>query len=1018
MAFNACYVIKYTIFLNFIYFALYTSACLPTEKDNVCPCNKDEDCQIFTGINTKFKMTYKPECGENRKCINTFSKYGCLSGYSFEKAMIEYMKDLEFKSRLEKAKEGLPLKLEDLENRNCNDKEHNRKCRVCLPGDFDTQHCTNYTSVSIYKNYTLKILSQNWLSTQLIGQLAQIFAVEILKLPTIFVFDNKNYKKKSDAKSNYYGDEPNAKNPNIIHSKGFYEDYLDKPMYGRDNNQAYNLGSIAMCNDAKNSRNNNCGDAMMEVWRTLDQQITADITNLRPMPLGITGQIGLYIPRYLVDMYPDLASYRGFTEKYRKRNAKIFKYPITWNDYCVNYYNSSSNSSSVDNVERICPIPAKYMKDYKDDYYKRNDKNEIVYGGYFVADDDIGYLTTIDLCGWSEYSKIMFHGNNISIGYKGRNNSTRGGYTLKHIDQILSASAENDEAFFMWWWKPDVLPFEVKLNKESHEMIRVAFPPSTSNCREQQGKISAHKVNGEIKGVCYVEKNKTIIDTKYKDSSCDYNADPLDKVISNLLIREGKNLAGALYYDDNVSKPSYDFLKHFMINDELLEEIIVKFLKMKKEVLDSGKPIKSVEQYLINQAVCEFARIKMDTYLEDGKEKKESARNVLSMMQGWIKGVNEKYLAPNVEAFYDRTDFIRYLFLIFQILAILGIVFCIALATLVWKNRKTNKEIKRNQPLYTMVILSGCILIYIHVLLLMTEPSHDSKSKTPGTIHCIASRFCLHLGIVVALVPLFVILGTITKLLIASSRRMSKHRGSREARYMVYKTVIGLSFTMIYCIVWTIVEWDNSSEPQLKFSTLDVDGKKIFIYRAHCEVYTGPNETDRFKTIITCLEAFLLLYGVKLAMANRNVHIKEFNSSKPVAFSLYNIMFSQAIPLLLSLQFIRFEGDGSSIDLFFGMALWWSTTVLVIFYYFPKVAKVVNSSCKKINRSIPSTNAMIRSLRTANSSRASSINSESEDTTNNSQETNISHIEVSNPAFNLELTKKNPSKKDSIKNKV
>ena len=52
------------------------------------------------------------------------------------------------------------------------------------------------------------------------------------------------------------------------------------------------------------------------------------------------------------------------------------------------------------------------------------------------------------MCGWSEYSKIMFHGNNISIGYKGQNNSTRGGYELKHIEQILYASAENDEAFF------------------------------------------------------------------------------------------------------------------------------------------------------------------------------------------------------------------------------------------------------------------------------------------------------------------------------------------------------------------------------------------------------------------------------------------------------------------------------------------------------------------------------------------------------------------------------------------
>ena len=105
-----------------------------------------------------------------------------------------------------------------------------------------------------------------------------------------------------------------------------------------------------------------------------------------------------------------------------------------------------------------------------------------------------------------------------------------------------------------------------------------------------------------------------------------------------------------------------------MINDELLEEIIMKFLKMKKEVLDSGKPIKSVEQYLINQAVCEVARIEMDTDLEDDTKETGSARNVLTMMQGWMKGVNEKYLAPNDEAFYERTDFIHYLFLIFQII--------------------------------------------------------------------------------------------------------------------------------------------------------------------------------------------------------------------------------------------------------------------------------------------------------------------------------------------------------------
>ena len=150
MAFNACYVIKYTIFLNFIYFALYTSACLAPTKNNICPCKKDDDCQIFTGINTTFKMTYKPECDEKKgKCINTFSKYGCLSGYFVETAIKESktldMSDLEFKSRLEKAKEGLPLKLEDLENRNCNDKEHNRKCRVIIyNGNFEWLYINIY----------------------------------------------------------------------------------------------------------------------------------------------------------------------------------------------------------------------------------------------------------------------------------------------------------------------------------------------------------------------------------------------------------------------------------------------------------------------------------------------------------------------------------------------------------------------------------------------------------------------------------------------------------------------------------------------------------------------------------------------------------------------------------------------------------------------------------------------------------------------------------------------------------
>ena len=47
-------------------------------------CTKNEDCQIFkpgSGI----KMLYPPECDvETKRCVNTFSKYGCLRSEGFD----------------------------------------------------------------------------------------------------------------------------------------------------------------------------------------------------------------------------------------------------------------------------------------------------------------------------------------------------------------------------------------------------------------------------------------------------------------------------------------------------------------------------------------------------------------------------------------------------------------------------------------------------------------------------------------------------------------------------------------------------------------------------------------------------------------------------------------------------------------------------------------------------------------------------------------------------------------------
>ena len=874
-------------------------ACLPKRPGNFCPCETHEDCQLFTPDTAGYKFFKdKAKCDmEAKKCVNVYSEGGC-----------EVTNFLAKQKSIHRAVEGLQSRLNAAEiDPQFKIDAYKRSC-LSASDNF----CTNYTRETIYRNTTLKILVQNWLSAQMSAQLVQIILVEVLKIPTSLV----------------HVIEEEGKADDVVHTKGFYEDHVGKALH-TDAPKAYNLKTVEKCNNSTNSQAGVCADMMMEVWRTIDSQIaTAKYSNTRKIPYGPQGQIGLYVPRWVVDENPDLASYRGFKngEIQRKlRNKNLFPLPVSWSDYCTKYVGQQGVGY---NVTRVCPIPDKFQADYSHRYYFKDSAGDVLYGGYFASGNNssAGYLSTIDYCDWGEYSKFMFKKNDLLIDYGGPGNN-RNGYYLNDMYDIPQAAKENKVGFIMFWWQPEILPVDLKASDKRYEMVRIQFPPNTVVCRNDRNK--AYNDN-----LCEAEKR--INSSRYDNAGCDWAADPLRKVVSERMVNNSKDLDAEIFHQlqADLKNPIYRLMQGFKVNNELLDQMFRAFLDLKKDV-KVHKDIGQIEQMLINHAVCKIATAT--------DVPKDAMIHIEDMWQQTLAGIPSRYILPDVKLFQQRHDFLSICFLICQILVATTFAFCIAMAVLVWKHKDKN-SIKRAQPSYTMVILSGCALIFIHVFLSLMEP--NANNEVAGSAHCIASRFCRHVGIFATIVPLFVILNTITNIVKKSSKRFNKKRGQHAAKAMLCKTVISLCFINAYCITWTLVDSIRSVprfKPVQKYSAVLKGENEQFLVRTECRAYEG---NDPFFAIISTIEGLFLVWGVFTAIRNGGVR-KEFNTSKPVAFAMYNAGFTMFIPLLVNAKVIRFY-DGSTIALIHAMATWWIFSILIVFYY--KIVFLIADSAKSTKR--------------------------------------------------------------------
>ncbi len=877
-------------------------ACLPKRPGNFCPCETNEDCQLFRANTLSYKLFEgKAKCDtEAKKCVNVYNEGGCEVTNFLAKQKSIYQAVEALQSRLNAVESDPQFKNEAYK-------------RSCLTEN--DRFCTHYTRKTIYRNTTLKILVQNWLSAQMSAQLVQLILVEVLKIPTVLV----------------HVIEEDGKADDVVHTKGFYEEYLGKALH-TDAPKAYNLKTVEKCNNSTNSQAGVCADMMMEVWRTIDSQIgNGKYSNTRKVLYGAQGQIGLYVPRWVVDENPDLASYRGFKSgdiQRKLRNKNLFPLPVSWSDYCTNYV--GQQGVGYINVTRICPIPDRFQANHNHSYYFQDAAGKVFYGGYFESGNNssAGYLSTIDYCDWGEYSKFMFEKNGLLIDYGGPGHN-RKGYQISNMYEIPRAAKENQVGFIMFWWQPEVLPVDLQVNDKRYEMIRIGFPPNNPLCRNDRNQAYSDNL-------CEAEKN--VNSSRYDNAGCDWAADPLRKVVSERMVNKSKDLDVEIVHQmqADLKNPIYRLMQGFKVSNGLLDLLFKAYLELKKDVI-YHKDFDQIEQHMINHAVCKVARATDAT--------KGEMIHIEDMWEQTLAEIPSRYILPDVKLFRQRRDFLSILFLVCQILAAITFAFCIAMAALVWKH-KDKHSIKRAQPSYTMVILSGCALIFIHVFLSLIEP--DANNEVAGSAHCIASRFCRHIGIFATIVPLFVILNTITNILNRSNKRFSKKRGQRAAKAMLFKTVISLCFITAYCIAWTLVDSVQlvpRFKPVQMYSAVLNGENEQFLVRTECRAHEGD---DTFSIILDIIEAMFLVWGIVSAIRNGGVK-KEYNTSKPVAFAMYNAGVTMLIPVLVNSELIRFR-DGSAIVLINAIAIWWIFSVLIVFYYFPKIVFLIADTVKSIKR--------------------------------------------------------------------
>ncbi|XP_060581360.1 gamma-aminobutyric acid type B receptor subunit 2-like [Ruditapes philippinarum] len=206
---------------------------------------------------------------------------------------------------------------------------------------------------------------------------------------------------------------------------------------------------------------------------------------------------------------------------------------------------------------------------------------------------------------------------------------------------------------------------------------------------------------------------------------------------------------------------------------------------------------------------------------------------------------------------------------------------------------RNQRSIKMSSPVMNNVIISGCILLYVEVLL-----SSFSYYRVMKTDTCMIRTWMMAIGFT----TLFGALFSKTYRIYAIFRDGRLKLKIIKDYQLIAKVGVLLAIDSIILIPWTIFH------PQVmkEFSELDkkIENKNVLHYTVylHCN---GDYEVYWFG-ILYIYKGLLLVIGTFLAWETRTVHVAELNDSKFIGACIYNVVvicvFGVPLAHVLSVQ--------------------------------------------------------------------------------------------------------------------
>jgi len=256
----------------------------------------------------------------------------------------------------------------------------------------------------------------------------------------------------------------------------------------------------------------------------------------------------------------------------------------------------------------------------------------------------------------------------------------------------------------------------------------------------------------------------------------------------------------------------------------------------------------------------------------------------------------------------------------------------------IWFNKRYSYTlyIRLSSPMMNNYILLGCLLGYLEIVIL----GFDFTFKDDATVGLI----CNMQVVIMAISFTLAFGGLVAKTwrvfrIFQHNNKIQSGNISNASLLLALGALLFIDFIILVC--WFAVE-PLERKTVLGSSHADPNNEKVIIQSAVDTCYS-PNKSV-FVTILVGYKLFVIMFGAFLAFSTRTINIPAMNDSREIGLAIYTVAIITGIcfPLqgfLISQPNVHY--------ILTGMAIWLSTTSIIIVLFGPKMYHIKNGTHKE-----------------------------------------------------------------------